>query len=237
MDEAGVDYALLIADGAVGGTSTERVVKTCEENPRLKAIGCVEYKTLDDKQIQKLVGYLKDGKIHGVKLYPGYEDFYPLDEKIFPLYEACQKMGKPVIFHTGMLMEGVPGRLKQSHPLNIDCLAHRFPELKIVMAHFGNPWIVDGTAVVLRNKNVYIDLSGYFEGYTHIPKEDIKFFVRDLAYFRGFVRSFKRCLFGTDWPLCSQKEYLEAVRQLPLTDEEKNLVFWKNAQELFGLDV
>lgn len=180
---------------------------------------------------------MKEDKIHGVELYPGYENFYPLDEKLFLFYEQCQKLGKPIIFHTGVLMEGLPGLLKQVHPLNIDDVANKFPSLKIIMAHFGNPWIVDAAAVVHRNKNVYVDLSGYFGVFKPIPKKDIKFLVLDLTYFKNFVGNFKRCIFGTDWPLYSQKEYLGAIRQLPLTNEEKNLVFWKNAKEIFGLKI
>lgn len=238
MNEAGIDYAMLIADRAPleNGTTTNQVIKICEENKRLKAIGCIEYKSIDSRQIEKLINYLKEGKIHGVKLYPGYEDFYPLDDKLFPLYEECQKINKPLIFHKGLLQAGVPGRLKQSHPLNIDDLANKFPELKIVMAHFGNPWIIDGTMVARRNKNVYVDLSGYFDS-GQIPKEHIDFFKQDLIYFRSFLDSFKKCLFATDWPHCSQKEYVNAVKQLVLTDEERDLVFWKNAKEIFSLEV
>jgi hypothetical protein len=237
MDEATIDYSLLIADGTVGGTATDQAIQICEENPRLQAIGCVQYKTLDDSQTQKLVDYLKEGKIHGVKLYPGYEDFYPLDEKLFSLYEQCQKMGKPVIFHTGALQSGLRGLLKQSHPLNIDEIANSFPDLKIVMAHFGNPWVMDAAAVAENNKNVYVDVSGYFGIYASIPRTDIDFFVKDLVNFKSFIGDFKKCLFGTDWPLYSQKEYVDAVKQLPLNDEEKELVFWKNAKEIFNLEV
>lgn len=237
MDEAGIDYAMLIAGSAPleDGITTDQVIKICAENPRLKAIGNIEYKTLDDNQIQELVDYLKEGKIHGVKLYPGYEDFYPLDEKLVPFYEQCQSLGKPVIFHTGILQPGLPGLLKQVHPLNIDDVANKFPDLKIVMAHFGNPWIVDAAVVVEKNKNVYVDISGYFVVYAHISREDVDLFVKDLISFRNSGGDLKKCLFGTDWPLYSQKEYLYAARQLPLTDEEKNLVFWKNAKEIFGL--
>lgn len=238
MDEAGIDYSMLIADSAPleDGMSTDQVIKICEENPRLKAIGCVEYKNISSDQIEKLINYLKEGKICGVKLYPGYEDFYPLDDKLFPFYEQCEKLDKPVIFHTGMLQIGLAGRLKQSHPLNIDDLINKFPELKIVMAHFGNPWVTDAAAVALKNKNVYVDVSGYFWVYASISQKDIDFFVEDLMRFKNFVGDFKKCLFGTDWPLYSQKEYLGAVRQLPLTEEEKDLVFWKNTKEIFGLE-
>lgn len=238
MDKAGIDYSFLIADSATGvyKTTTENVISICQEYPRLIGIGCVEYKHLDLAHTETLLKYLRDGKIHGIKLYPGYEDFYPYDEKIFPLYEGCQNLGKPVIFHTGLLQYGVPGKLKQSHPINIDEVAQRFPDLKIVMAHFGNPWIVDGTIVCWRNKNVFIDLSGYF-GAGKISQKTADYFLKDLAYFKGFLGDFKKCLFGTDWPLASQKEYVKVVEQLSMTKEEKDMVFWKNAKELFGLDI
>lgn len=230
---------MIIADSAPleNGVTTDQVIEVCKENPRLKAIGNVEYKAIDQAQVKTLIDYLKTGKIHGLKLYPGYEDFYPLDDKLLPFYSQCQNLGKPVIFHTGMLQTGLAGRLKQSHPLNIDDVASKFPDLKIIMAHFGNPWVLDAVAVVLKNKNAYVDLSGYFTVYASIPKKDIEFFVKDLTYFKNFVGDFKKCLFGTYWPLYSQKEYLDAVKQLPLTDEEKDLVFYKNAKEIFGLEV
>lgn len=238
MKKAGIDYSMVIADSAPlgnSGLSTDETIEICEQNEKLKAIGNLEYRNLGEKQIKSLVDYLKRGKIHAVKFYPGYEDFYPFDEKLFPLYKQCEELGKAVVFHTGLLAKDLPGRLKQSHPLNIDDVADKFPELKIVMAHFGNPWIVDATMVAMKNENVYVDLSGYF-GPT-IPKADVKFFKHDLKYLSGFLGGYKKCLFGTDWPTSRQKEYLAAVKQLPLNAEEKDLVLWKNAKEIYGLEI
>jgi predicted TIM-barrel fold metal-dependent hydrolase len=237
MDKAGIDYSLLLADSAtlVYKTTTEDVIKINEQYPRIKAVGCFEYHHVGTEQSDKLINYLKEGKICGVKFYPGYEDFYPCDEKLFPFYEQCQNLGKPVIFHTGLLQEDVPGKLKQSHPLNIDELAQRFPKLKIVMAHFGNPWVIDATMVAWRNKNVYVDLSGYF-GET-IPKEHIRFFKYDLRILSGWLKGYRKCLFGSDFPIAPQDEYLKVVKSLPMSKEEKELVLWKNAKEIFGLDV
>ena len=238
MDEAGIDYSLLIADGFVsGGTTTEEAIKISAEYPRIKAIGSVTYATLDAAQIRTLINYWRAGKIYGVKLYPGYENFYPSDERLLPLYARCQEIGMPIIFHTGFLMVGFPGLLKQAHPLNVDDVASAFPALKIVMAHCGSPWIIDAAAVALRNKNVYTDVSGYFKEFSPITRSAVDSFIQDLNEWRSIVGDFRRCLFATDWYLYSQKEYLGAVRQLPLSEEEKDLVFWKNASEVFGLDL
>lgn len=237
MDEAGIDYSLLLADPLEGGTNTDGVIKVCEENQRLKAIGCIDFKRFSKDQIDTLITSLRKGKIHGAKLYPPYEQYYPQDERLFPFYKQCEELGKPIIIHTGFMQPGLPGLLKHSHPLNLDEIANAFPNLKIVMAHFGNPWIIDAMMVLVKNKNVYIDISGYFEVYTSIRSKAVKYFIQDLTYIKNYLGDFKRFIFATDWPLYSQKEYLEAVQQLSLTDEEKDLVFWRNAKEIFGLKI
>lgn len=238
MKEAGIDYSMVIADGFMpGGVSTEETIAVCEKFPELKAIGNVHFAQLDEKQIETLINYLKEGKIHAVKIYPGYENFYPTDERLFPLFEECEKLGKTIIFHTGILMAGLPGLLKQVHPLNIDEVANKFPRQKIVMAHFGNPWIADAAVVALRHKNVYVDLSGYFKEFFPLSVEETDSFIKDLTYFKNFTGSFEKCIFGTDWPLYSQKEYLEVVERLPMTKEERELVLWKNAAEVYGIHI
>ena len=90
---------------------------------------------------------------------------------------------------------------------------------------------------MLKNENVYMDLSGFFDEYQSIRKEQVDYFIKRLWEFRQFVGEFKKCLFGTDWPLYDQKEYLDAVSKLPLDKKESDLVFWKNAQKIFNLSV
>ncbi len=238
MDEAGIDYSLLIADSILpGGTSTEQAIAISEKYPRIKPIGCLSVTNISDGAIGTLFSYLKQGKIHAVKLYPGYENYYLTDKRLNPFFQKMQELGFPVVIHTGFLMAGLPGLLRQAQPLYIDDLANTYPNLKIVMAHFGNPWIVDAAAVMLRNKNVYADLSGYFKEFVPISKEAVDFFVQDLQLIRNIVGDAKRFIFATDWPLYSQKEYLEAVQSLTLSSEEQDLIFWKNAKELFKLNV
>ena len=52
---------------------------------------------------------------------------------------------------------------------------------------------------------------------------------------RTFMGDFKKMLFGTDYPLYNQKEYIGAVQQLPLSEQEKELVFWENANVVYNL--
>lgn len=241
LKKTGIDYAIVLAnmlpnqgDIGVGGISNEQAVEIGQDFPQLRPVARISI-TEVERDLKQVEVYFERGLIHGLKFYPGYQDFSPADERLSRVYELCQTMKKPVMYHTGVLLKGSKGSLRQSHPLNVDDVANRFPELKIIMAHTGNPWILDAAAVVAKQPNVYVDVSGYFTEWQPISEEAADDFIKKFTEFGLFVGDFKKVLFGTDYPLYDQGEYLEVAKRLPLTDEEKDLVFWKNAKELFGL--
>lgn len=239
MDEAGIDVSFVIANNfaqETNGATNQAVIDAAKKFPRLKAIGNIDYEKVgDSRHIQEIQSLIKEKLIMGVKFYTGYQYFYPNDPRLYPIYEFCTQHAVPVIYHMGALLTGSKGLLKYSHPLNIDELATQFPKLKIVIAHLGNPWIKDCAAVVSKNPNVYTDLSGYFTEFQTISQEEQKDFLRQLSTFKTFTGNFNKCIFGTDWWLYSQKEYLEVVQNLPMSKEEKELVLWKNATDIFNL--
>jgi len=55
-------------------------------------------------------------------------------------------------------------KLKYAHPLNVDDIAVDNPELKIVMCHLGNPWLIDCQQILHKNRNVHADISGLVVG-------------------------------------------------------------------------
>ncbi len=92
-------------------------------------------------------------------------------DSYFPLYDAiCARRGLAV-FHTGFLVAEVyePGGLygrktytdiTDMRPAALDRVARAFPGLKILMAHFGNPWWEEAWKMISSHKNIYADLSG-----------------------------------------------------------------------------
>lgn len=47
----------------------------------------------------------------------------------------------------------------------------------------------------------------------------------------------KYLLYGTDWPISNMTSYLNFIKQLDLPEDKKELILWKNAAELFKIDV
>ena len=240
MAGAGVECALVIA-GEIPGydslPSTEELINLLDSHKNLFAIAAASPSTLTPQYLKKLEQYIKEGKIKGVKLYLGYEHYYPADERLIPLYELAEQMVVPVVFHTGFFWDpDNEGLAKYANPLGIDEVAVQFPKLNIVIAHMGNPWIVDCAVVAQKNPNVYIDVSGYFtEFVAPFSEEERGMFIQDLKKLHGLIGPYRKLLYGTDWPLCDMKEYVTIASKIPMTEEERGLFFWENAARLFNL--
>ncbi len=176
---------------------------------------------------------LRDGKVIGLKLYPGYEHWYPTDRVCVPIYDLAAKYDVPVMFHTGDTFTKA-GKLKYSHPLHLDDVAVDHPDLKIVICHLGNPWFRDTAELVYKNDNVRADISGLILGNFEARFERwLADQVRDLILYAGDPEDL---LFGTDWPLVDMRAYLRFVRALDLEEEDFERLTWKNAREWFRLD-
>ena len=121
-------------------------------------------------------------------------------------------------------------------PGRIDAVAKKFPELKIIIAHMSNPWIDECAQAVKDNKNVYADVSGYFAEFKTIESKEVKEFFFDVEKFSKIAGSAQKLIYGSDWPLYPLKEYVRVAESLPFTEEEKELFFWKNAANLFGIN-
>ncbi|MEZ4585729.1 MAG: amidohydrolase family protein [Gemmatimonadales bacterium] len=173
------------------------------------------------------------GKLRGLKLYPGYQTFYPADAKWRPAYEFAARHKIPVMIHTGDTYTP-KGKLKYAHPLNVDEAAVDFPETNFLICHIGNPWIRDCMEVVYKNANVYTDISGLVLG--DFSDRFEKFMRKQLEEMLLFGVEPRNVLFGTDWPISSMESYLEFMRDLATPEREKRRILAENAIELYRLD-
>ena len=88
------------------------------------------------------------------------------DERYWPLYQEVADRDAVAVFHTGYLgFSGAepdipPIEMANMRAAHIDAVARRFPTMKILMAHFSNPWWEEAWKVSWTRANVYADLSG-----------------------------------------------------------------------------
>jgi len=134
-------------------------------------------------------------------------------ESYWPIYDVVRSRGGMVTFHTGYLGLEIyePGGLHQRthvvdithmRPASIDRIGRVFPDLRIVMAHFGNPWWDEAFCVIRAHRNIYADFSGGtclrqpLDCWGHLFAPDGRPDTKALA---------KLC-FGTDAMYCQQQQ-------------------------------
>ena len=106
----------------------------------------------------------------------------------------------------------------------VEPVAHRYPDLKIVLGHCGFPWHWEVWSLVVRHPNVYVDISAYPKLYNHLPWD---------AYSKFDAED--RVLFASDNPLFGFRETLDALDAVDIPAEFKRKIKGENAARLLGL--
>jgi predicted TIM-barrel fold metal-dependent hydrolase len=233
LDCSGVDRAVLInyvSPDVVG--YTERVNEWASEyashDPdRLLAVGSVlPTHPTPGAEVERLVERLH---LRAIKIHPPHQLFAPnaYADAGLPglkeIYEACERLQVPVIFHTGTSV--FPrARNRFGEPLLVEDVAIDFPKLTVVLAHGGRPlWMEQAMFLTRRFPNVYLELSS-------VPPSKL------LEYFPRLESVAGRALFGSDWPGPGVKdvgENLAAFRALPLSDAAKSAILIENPERVF----
>jgi predicted TIM-barrel fold metal-dependent hydrolase len=239
MNNNNIFYSVLISSYKVDENrpSTPQLIDIVKKNDLLNRIGIVAGFSLDNHNDEDLKNYkqwLKDGIIKGIKLYCGYEHYYPFDERYQVVYDMCIEFDCPVMLHTGDVFSQ-KAKVKYSHPLNIDDIAVDNPELKIIMCHIGNPWIIDCQEILYKNKNVFADISGLTVGsFTLNGKIHYSNKIKEIL---NYVESPHRLLYGSDWPISNMNSYIDFVQKLEFDEESFDLLMFKNAKSLFKISL
>ncbi len=165
---------------------------------------------------------IKEIGLHGVKLHPDYQGFLANDEKAFPIYEKCEELGLPLIFHAGF--DVVSPDLIHCTPKMGAEIIERFPRLKLIMAHLGGCDCWDDTEKYLVGKNVYLD-TAFIDGL--ISDEQA------LRIFRNHGTD--KILFASDCPWHPSTREMGLLDRLPLTDDEKKDISYRNAVKLLEI--
>ena len=94
------------------------------------------------------------------------------------------------------------------------------------MAHIGGTWAFrDGIAVARAHENVWADTSGW----PMVAGGIMEVALRELGP--------SKLLFGIDYPLCDIDSWVSRLERLPVSEEGRERIAWRNAAELMGLSL
>lgn len=147
---------------------------------------------------------IKEHQLSGLKLGPIYQNFYPDRKEHFSLYAKADELGIPILWHQGTSF--VPeGYLDASRPAMLDPIARQFPNLKMIIAHMGHPWVDECISVVRKNPNMYMDLSALG--------------TRPWQFYNSIVSAMEygvthKILFGSDYPFFTTEQTISSFRKI-----------------------
>ena len=244
MEEAGIMAAMVMGKSTYHidfYSEHERLLELCQHDDDLFAIINFDVPTADDRCLAKVEEWLTSGAAHAAKIYPGYDPFYPhRDERSLALCALLEQIDKPLIVHTGDPVTP-QGRLRYARPIHLDELAVRFPKLRIVMAHLGNPFFDEAQAVLYKNAHVVADGSGLFmsRGEEFVADAYIEELIRRLRGLMAYVDADDSIMFGGDFSYTNAAHHVSfwelVCAKLEFTDEERHRLFYENARRLFQL--
>ncbi|HZL59373.1 MAG TPA: amidohydrolase family protein [Stellaceae bacterium] len=173
---------------------------------------------------------IRDLGMLGFHFHPIMGHFAVNERRLYPLWEAIDELKVPVMIDVGTtgMGAGMPGglgaKLRHAHPSAIDELAADFPNLTIVAAHPGWPWVDEMTAVALHKGNVFWELSGWAPKYFPAAlKTDIRARLQD------------KIMFGSDYPSIPHARLFKEWGELGYADEVMEKIFHGNAERVLGL--
>jgi uncharacterized protein len=217
-------------------TPHEDIAAVVARNPR-KFTGFMALDPSDPKAIDEMEYCVHQLKFKGIKLYPTMAHFDINDGRFSEFFERAQRYRLVVLSHFGA-SPFPKSILKYSHPLLVDELATRWPELKIIIAHLGHPWQRDTAIVVRKHRNVFADVSGLW----HRPWEGFNALATCIEW--GITG---KLLFGSDYPIWTPQFALDNLRAVSqkfqgpsvprIPEEVVEGIIRRNAFELLGIDI
>ena len=221
MDPAGID-ACVVANIATNPRQQHAVndfTISLLGEPRFIPFGSVHPEAPDTvEELRRLAA----AGIKGIKLHPDYQDFFPDEPRVFPIYREAARLGLVTLFHAGVDI----GLCDPVHatPAHIARALPQFEGAPVVAAHFGGYLLWLEVMEHLCGKDVYFDTSYCAR---KIPPPWAEQIVE--AHGPG------RILFGTDLPWSEPADEIALVRQV--SGDAAADILGGNAARLLGLEM
>lgn len=202
----------------------------------------------DNDNITERLTYIKSLGLKGIKLHPDYQNAYIDDKHYIQIIKECIRLDLCCVIHAGLdiglpvPIHCPPDRiylmlqevLKDSQPqtlssasavqMNIFDNQKQASSPKIILAHMGGYLQWQLVEELLVGQDVYFDLAFCNQ---KMPKEQLIRIIKN--------HGSHRILYATDSPWAGQKEIVDYVKSLPLSQEDIENILYKNAMKLLGI--
>lgn len=241
MDKAGIDVSIVlpVVTNPIKASSMNNYAARQNEDfdtTHIFSIGGIHPDTPDVKNVIKEAAHLG---LKGLKLHPDYYGVMFDDIRMKRIIDTASEQGLFIITHAGMDIGLYP-------PIccTIDSILNVIKDVRpeiLILAHMGGwmNWeeVTERLAPVI-SKGIYLDTAfsiGEIDWLNPDTHKDYHQMSDD--QFRKMVKSFgsEHIVFATDSPWAEQKDYVDRMNKMRLSDEELENIFHKNAESLLEL--
>lgn len=194
----------------------EFIKRECAAHPEF--IGFITlHQDLTEEEVFSEVEWALENNMHGIKLHPDFQKFNIDDEAVEKFYRAAEDK-LSILFHIG------DDRYDYSKPHRLAKMAKKYPNVNFIAAHFGGYRCWSEATVYQGLDNVYFDTCS-----------SLPFISTDEAKKLIEIFGAERFFFATDFPMWDATAELERFNKIPLTEEEREMIFSKNIKKLLKL--
>ena len=220
LSEAGVDRAVCLGVAPDGArVEAANAFLGDLDGARYIGFGSIHPDLTPDENLASL---RKNG-LRGAKVHPIFQSYSLDDPRLLATLDAMR--GEfAVVVHVG-----AGGRAEDTvrcTPAMMRALVQQLPGLDLIACHFGGFSMLDAASAEVVGLPVHLDTAWPPTVAELEPKRIAELIRRHGA---------DRVLFASDWPMASIARELDALRSLPLEDDEIDALIGGNAERLLGL--
>jgi hypothetical protein len=194
---------------------------------------------------ERLARAFADLGMRCVCLFPAMHRYRLDDERVGKVFEAAARHRAAVFVHCGVLTVGVRTKLglpssfdlRLGDPLTVAVMAASFPQVPVIIPHFGAGLFREALMAADQCHNVHLDTSssnGWMKYYPGLTLDAV--FRQALA-----VAGSQRLVFGSDssffprgWQKPVYDAQVAAMKSIGVNDEDRALIFGGNFERLFA---
>jgi len=214
-----------------------QVIETLEENFQK---GIISFGGIhpDSPDIANECKRLKAAGVKGIKIHPAYQACDFDDPRMMKLIDIASNEDLIILTHAGIDIG-----LYDHNYCSVKQILHVIDTVhptSLILAHMGNWAVWDEVEKDLAGADVFFDTAfsiGHIQSYpgaTPTPNHDA--FLSDEAFVTLCRKhGTNKILFGTDSPWQDQGYYIQLISGMTFTEEEKEHIFYQNAEKLLHL--
>lgn len=176
----------------------------------------------DSENFKEELDRIKELGLLGIKLHPDYQGVMIDDSRYMDIIQYADSLDLIILIHAGVDI-GLPNPV-HCPPDRVKHVIEEIKPKKLVLAHMGGFKQWEKVYELLAGEDIYMDTSFTLD------------YIEESMFMKLLTKhGFDKILFATDSPWSNSKIIADRIINLPISQEQKDAILFKNAVKLLNL--